>query len=675
MPLLPVFDAVINSIESISDLGITSGKIEIHVIRENNPILMEDKESRSLPRILSFIIKDNGMGFTSENLKSFFTSESRKKISIGGKGIGRFLWLKAFKKVMITSNFKENGKFNNIEFEFSETTENPPVPLSIRPCQQETTISLIGLKETIYNLPLFPKTPDTIAERIIDHCFEYFARGIAPEIVIFDSEINEPINLNLYFSEMIDSYHAQDGVDILGIPFTILHYLAKARPHSAHTLNLCANKRATEKIKIYLPNLEPVIEKDGFKLIYSGFVLSTFLDQSVTSDRTLINFDSENSSFVSINIDKNSLIETIKLKIAEFLTPFTEAQREQKGIRIKSKINENLPYYRPFLDRHPEVIDRISMNASSSEIDLEFYKLQKEIEINTHKEIDLISKSAETLPTKENIDKLSTLYSEFNEIGKTNLAKYLTQRMSILDILNAKIRFTVNQKFEKEEALHEIIFPLKSTSDEIPFQDQNLWIIDEKLSYHHYLASDKPFTEIEPMESNALKRPDIVAFFNSAHAISSETNSFGQISIIEFKRPGRNDYQEKDNPIIQAYDYIDEISTSTRLDYSGRPMVANQNTLFYVYIICDITEKIIRFAINAQLKPTPDKQSYFGWSDHRNAIVQIISYDKLLADAQLRNKILFDILKGASYDWTVIEGAISNQSVQVDTAPSEEPNV
>ena len=90
MPLLPVFDAVINSIESISDLGITSGKIEIHVIRENNPILMEDKESRSLPRILSFIIKDNGMGFTSENLKSFFTSESRKKISIGGKALEDF---------------------------------------------------------------------------------------------------------------------------------------------------------------------------------------------------------------------------------------------------------------------------------------------------------------------------------------------------------------------------------------------------------------------------------------------------------------------------------------------------------------------------------------------------------------------------------------------------------
>ncbi len=46
----------------------------------------------------SFSIIDNGNGFTAENYKSFRTADSSLKWKKGCKGIGRFLWLKAFEK-------------------------------------------------------------------------------------------------------------------------------------------------------------------------------------------------------------------------------------------------------------------------------------------------------------------------------------------------------------------------------------------------------------------------------------------------------------------------------------------------------------------------------------------------------------------------------------------------
>ena len=50
-----------------------------------------------------FIVTDNGNGFDSINYQSFLEAYSRLKVKKGCKGIGRFLWLKAFDSVTIDS--------------------------------------------------------------------------------------------------------------------------------------------------------------------------------------------------------------------------------------------------------------------------------------------------------------------------------------------------------------------------------------------------------------------------------------------------------------------------------------------------------------------------------------------------------------------------------------------
>src|ERR1700746_1494114 len=102
-PLLPLFEAVINSVQAISDVRPKiTGSIRIDIERENT-LFDEDH-----PPIIGFRVKDDGIGLNDDNFASFNTAFTPHRLSIGGKGLGRFTWLKAFDRVEITSIFRED---------------------------------------------------------------------------------------------------------------------------------------------------------------------------------------------------------------------------------------------------------------------------------------------------------------------------------------------------------------------------------------------------------------------------------------------------------------------------------------------------------------------------------------------------------------------------------------
>ena len=61
--------------------------------------------------IEAFIVTDTGVGFTDTNYDSFQTVDSPYKAAHGGKGLGRFLWLKAFLRVEIESHVSHTFDF------------------------------------------------------------------------------------------------------------------------------------------------------------------------------------------------------------------------------------------------------------------------------------------------------------------------------------------------------------------------------------------------------------------------------------------------------------------------------------------------------------------------------------------------------------------------------------
>jgi|GEM_PF-4085272 len=58
-----------------------------------------------------------------------------------------------------------------------------------------------------------------------------------------------------------------------------------------------------------------------------------------------------------------------------------------------------------------------------------------------------------------------------------------------------------------------MIFPMGATSKDIFFEQQNLWVVGERLCYHILLTSDKKLNSVPGTEGTSGKEPDIFAFF------------------------------------------------------------------------------------------------------------------------------------------------------------------
>ena len=121
--------------------------------------------------------------------------------SKGGKGIGRFTWLRAFKNAKIESRYYENDSWNLRKFNF-EQTKNGIEKHSLEKVNTSqdryTHVTLSGLK------PEYQKwcnnNPEDIALKIIEHCFVYFLNPDCPRIIINDSENQVVVNdlFNIY---------------------------------------------------------------------------------------------------------------------------------------------------------------------------------------------------------------------------------------------------------------------------------------------------------------------------------------------------------------------------------------------------------------------------------------------------------------------------------------------
>ena len=121
-PLIPLFEAVVNSIYAIEERMEREdfkGKIDIRIIREPQEIAPVEGINSTINEIIGFSISDNGIGLDDNNMKSFLQSDSTYRAEKGGKGVGRFSWLKAFDNTKITSIYKDDDTWVKREFEFS----------------------------------------------------------------------------------------------------------------------------------------------------------------------------------------------------------------------------------------------------------------------------------------------------------------------------------------------------------------------------------------------------------------------------------------------------------------------------------------------------------------------------------------------------------------------------
>ena len=100
--LWPLFETIINSIQSLEDTDISEKAVYIKAIRSSarqTHISADGQVVEDPAHFEEFIVSDNGLGFNEANYSSFMQAYSQLKVKKGCKGIGRFLWLKAFIKI------------------------------------------------------------------------------------------------------------------------------------------------------------------------------------------------------------------------------------------------------------------------------------------------------------------------------------------------------------------------------------------------------------------------------------------------------------------------------------------------------------------------------------------------------------------------------------------------
>ena len=122
-PLMPLFETIVNSIYAIEERqqndDKVNGYINIEIIREPQMRVQTEGIDSSINDITGFVVTDNGIGFDENNMKSFLQSDSTYRAEKGGKGVGRFAWLKAFKEADIESSFIDAGEWVRRKFCFT----------------------------------------------------------------------------------------------------------------------------------------------------------------------------------------------------------------------------------------------------------------------------------------------------------------------------------------------------------------------------------------------------------------------------------------------------------------------------------------------------------------------------------------------------------------------------
>ena len=64
-PLMPLYEAVVNSVQAIQDAKEKQGRIEIHILRDDMDLFNADEQN--LSNIVGFEVVDNGIGFNDDN--------------------------------------------------------------------------------------------------------------------------------------------------------------------------------------------------------------------------------------------------------------------------------------------------------------------------------------------------------------------------------------------------------------------------------------------------------------------------------------------------------------------------------------------------------------------------------------------------------------------------------
>jgi len=622
--LYSVYEAVSNSIHAINDRfteekAAAKGKVDVEITVD------DDGE------IESIAITDNGIGFTPDNLRSFETSDSRFKYQRGGKGVGRFIWIKMFDTIKVDSIIRKGRSSERIRFRFAPEKPSSIFGKRVTPVsgtETGSTITLSDLREDQRGRI----RPTSYLKDLALHFFPQFIAGTLPEINI--TYRGETSNLNEFIADQVDTPVEQrisvdfgEGpvdVDIahLFVDASISAGLRNAYLLTAHG-RLVGDPVSIER-KYALRELP-----DG--KAYVAVVSSDFLDERV---------DQERLGFKLTGEQRETLEATILEAAEAFLHEHITKVRKRQKQTVERLITEH-PQLATQFANIDEYVAQLSPGMDDEQIGQNLFVLLYREEKDLRKRIEEFDQLAALEPATR--EQAEAILGEISNQEKHRLAELVVKRHQILQMANVLLKYENDEQksYHYERVIHELICPMGEIYRSGDVSLHNLWMIDDTLAAYDLFASDKPIKSLAK-EATSRKEPDLI-FFNPLGFRREGTDD--PVVVIEFKRPG--DEKPSQDPVTQVLGYIDELRGASVRDMDGGVVSdIGKDTPFECYIVCELTGAARKsFERSIAQNPTPDGEGYYGWSVPHKARIRVISFKKMLRDAELRNQAFFDQLR------------------------------
>ena len=401
-------------------------------------------------------------------------------------------------------------------------------------------------------------------------------------------------------------------------------------------ITLTAHNRAVsqQQMEKYVPEFEWAFEeviKENKRYVTKKFTIQAYviwdyLDKNVSIDRWTFNFCQKEEwlwvfEISDIEIERESI--NIVLK---YLNKEIEVRKKNKKDRIINYINNSAPWHISYINDLD--LSSIAVSISDTQLEMELRKLKNADETSARIWIEAVLWK-EYQDRQEEVD---DLVKKITKASQSDLAHYVANRKVIIKLFSDYLRYADIEKkdYNPEKAIHNLIFPMNSDSKSLPFDSYNLWLIDETLSFSEYISSDK---HLRPKWD----KPDILLFWNKVvvwelSEWTHQPDANNPISIVEFKKPGRDNYKDESNPIKQIFRYVKEIRDWKAINLDWLHLVINPTTPAYWFVIATLTDS---------LKKLPDGKWYFWYHSKSQVYMQVISYEKLITDAEKRNRIFF----------------------------------
>jgi len=638
--LFPLYEAVSNSFHSIEerwgdDLE-ENGRIEIDF----------DVDAQQIT------IADNGIGFDENNLNSFLTPLTGKKLERGGKGFGRFITFKVFGEVFYSSRqdasdgWTGGGSYRYEPFAKEDNLIAVSPDVGAGPHRFGAGLTVL-MRSPLADAQEFfilegdrysgVDADEAIVGALLDHFLIEFIQKKVPHNFILDIR-GIRYNLYEYFQKSLSvggttTEYLEIGHDRKRFDFS--YFKVSEAQAKKHRLYFYANNRASSDLENISSGLndKPFSEMtdDGPRRYYylvavsSDFFVSSQSRDRITNLHGKIDHDGKKKSI------KDHLVAMAKQHILIMENSYTAERRAKMVADVEHLIAVDPLLRRGLGDKSAaDFVQKRSITETREQLaqDLFVERFRRKFDFTK-------------IDANASVDQLVQIVrTQIPEDAKEALAVYVAYRNHVIRIFRELLK-KQEDGLATEDKVHQLIYPRYKDSEEVDYSSHNLWLLDDDLAYAQYISSDRT--------------PEGKYRAKGQYAHDILINNENELMVVEMKRPQKKGYSADndgttDNPVDQLKNQISDIREKQKVITSqGREINISPTTMVRGYVLADWNDSLSKYLKNEDFVIT----NYGGQMAYRyfsalNLMVEVIAFDRLIDRADNRNEAFVQMLEGRS---------------------------